>query len=104
MKKYLVGLYDRYLPALTTFLGTVLLAVGFLPGHEWLAFIGGLIAGIGALWSSHRQVKADAEIRNRDQKIIDLSEQVQSYLTGGNSFHLLRRGRKFTPHRRPRRR
>jgi hypothetical protein len=46
----------------------VLLAVGFLPGHEWLAFIGGLIAGIGALWSSHRQVKADAEIRHPRRK------------------------------------
>lgn len=79
-------LYRSYLPAILTFLGAVLVAVGFFPGLEWLRFTGGLIAAFGAFWSALRQVKAAAENRARDQKIIDLSEQLQSHLTGGDSF------------------
>jgi hypothetical protein len=85
-KLTVMSLYRPYLPAITTFLGAVLLAVGFLPGLEFLRLTGGLIAAAGAFWSAHRQVKAAAENRACDQKIISLSEELQSHLTGGDSF------------------
>jgi hypothetical protein len=78
--------YLPYLSAITTFLGAVLLTVGFIPSLEGIRLIGGVIAAVGAFWSAHRQVKAASENRKRDQKIISLSEQLQSHLTGGDSF------------------
>jgi hypothetical protein len=89
-------LYRPYLPAIVTFLGAVLIAVGLFLGQgkhpnavfQWLRLIGAAIAAIGAFWSAHRQIQLASANRERDQKIIDLSEQLHGHLTGGDSFLL----------------
>jgi hypothetical protein len=44
------------------------------------------LGGGRALWSAHSQIQGAAAAKERDQKIIDLSEQLQGHLTGGDSF------------------
>lgn len=87
-------LYRPYLPAIVTLVGAVLVAVGLFFGQgkhpnavfQWLRLIGAGIAAIGAFWSAHRQIQSASANRERDQKIIDLSEQLHGHLTGGDSF------------------
>jgi hypothetical protein len=91
MKLIDIGLaaYRAYLPAITTLVGAVLVAVGLFFGQgqptnaafQWFRPIGAAIAAFGAFWSAHRQVQSAAANKERDQKIIDLSEQIQSHLT-----------------------
>jgi hypothetical protein len=80
--------YRPYLPAITTFTGAVIVASGLLfdQGSEFFRFMGASIASIGAFWSAHRQITGAAQQREKDQKIIDLSEQLYGYATGGDSF------------------
>ena len=88
----IIQAYRPYLPALTTFAGAVMLAIGLLfiqsadPFFQWLRFAGAVVAAGGALWSGHRQVMSAAENRTRDERIVQLTEQVHGYSTGGESF------------------
>lgn len=51
-----------------------------------MQFGGGLIAASGAFWAARRQVTSAERNRERDQKILDLSEQLHGHVTGGDSF------------------
>jgi hypothetical protein len=90
----LKDVYLPYLPAIMTLAGAVLIALGLWLGwwepsavaFQQLRFIGALLAVLGALWSAHNQVRGAAAAKERDQKIIELSEQLQGHITGGNSF------------------
>jgi len=90
----LLTAYRPYLPAILTLGGAVFVAIGLFAGQgaqsgavfQWLRFVGAAMAAIGAFWSGHRQVKAGADNRARDQKIIELSGRVYDQLTGGDSF------------------
>jgi len=87
-------LYRPYLPAILTLLGGVLIAVGLFFGQgqhpnavfQWFRLIGAGIAAFCAFWSAHRQIQSASANKERDQKIIDLSEQLHGHLTGGDSF------------------
>jgi hypothetical protein len=87
-------LYRPYLPAIVTLVGAVLVAVGLFfgqgqapnPVFQSFRLIGAGIAAIGAFWSAHRQIQSASANKERDRKIIDLSEQLHGHLTGGDSF------------------
>ena len=87
--------YRPYLPAITSFIGAAMVAIGWFLGRTYptydnafqeLKFVGALIAPIGALWSVHRQIVSSAENKDLTKKIISMSEQLQNHVTGGDSF------------------
>jgi hypothetical protein len=88
----IIQAYKPYLPALTTFVGAIGLAIGLLfiqsphPIFAWMRFVGAAVVAIGTFWSGHRQVMSAAEARTRNEKIAQLTEQVHGYTSGGESF------------------
>jgi hypothetical protein len=88
--------YQPYAPALLTLVGAIMLAVGLLLGSpktqfqelifSLLRFGGSIIAATGAFWSGHRQVRSAAANRERDQKLLSLSEELRNAVTGGDAF------------------
>jgi hypothetical protein len=90
----LKDIYLPYLPAIITLVGAVLVGLGLWLGwwdpttvaFQQLRFFGALLAGLGALWSAHNQIQGAATAKERDEKIIALSEQLHGQLTGGDSF------------------
>jgi hypothetical protein len=87
-------LYLPYLPAIITLIGGVFVAIGLFfgqtqgssPVFQWFRLVGAVVAAIGALWSAHNQIQSGAANKERDQKLIDVSEQLRGHLTGGDSF------------------
>jgi hypothetical protein len=86
--------YAAYLPGITTVVGGVMVAIGLFFGQsqptnsafQWLRLGGAIVAAAGALWSGHRQIQSGVANKERDQKIIDLTEQLHGQVTGGDSF------------------
>lgn len=90
----LYNLYRPYLPAITIFIGAVMVAFGMFLEHtrpeikwyQWLRLIGSIMAAIGALWAGHNQIKSSSENRKLNNKIADLVEQTIHNITGGEAF------------------
>jgi hypothetical protein len=89
-----VSIYKPYLPAILTLVGAVLVAAGLLLGQpqdapkifQWVRLAGAIMAAIGSFWAAHRQVVSAAENRRRDERLLDLTDQVLGQTTGGSSF------------------
>ncbi len=66
-----------------------ILKVGFL-GPAGLIFIGVIITAIGAYWAAIKQSEFEHELRVRNDKIAELSQNAQNSVTGGDSFCYMR--------------
>lgn len=55
-------------------------------GPAIVIFIGAIIAALGAFWATQQQSKFEKELREKSDKIADLSAENSMFVTGGNSF------------------
>lgn len=85
-KRSLLDTYRPYFPGLLTAIGACVVATGMFMDHNPMRLGGALIAACGAFWSGHRQIKSGADNKARNEKIIELSEQLRDAMTGGDSF------------------
>ncbi len=82
-------------PAILTYLGAIISALGGLSAYMLPATIGGsvLVVFIGvvmsassALWASVRQTQSERELRVRSDEIAELNRTIAASVTGGDSF------------------
>jgi hypothetical protein len=57
-----------------------------LGGPMVLIFLGAILGATGALWASIEQGKAQKEIKEKNEEIGRLNQQIASTITGGDSF------------------
>lgn len=55
-------------------------------GPAIVIFIGAIIAAIGAFWATQQQSKFERELREKSDKIAELSAENSMFVTGGNSY------------------
>ncbi|WP_396637870.1 hypothetical protein [Maribacter sp. R77961] len=68
-------------------------SLNFILGPQGLILLGGILALVGAFWSSRRDLSAEKEINKKNEIIIQKTEEISelnnkivNVLTGGNSF------------------
>jgi hypothetical protein len=94
MKRF--NAYWQYTPALLTLFGACLVATGIFLGdgsnadekdrNQFIRLCGAVLAATGAFWSGHRQILSSARNKERDERLLSLSEDVRGNITGGSSY------------------